>query len=185
MQKGRHMKRKDLEALGITDEALIGKIMDLNGADINEAKGKADEYKAKLDAAGKTIAELEKHKGDAEALQKKLDEYKAAEEKRAAEEKKAAEEKAFSERFDTVSGGRKFLNEYTKKGIAAEFRAALDATENKGKSDKEILDALVRDREGLFENPNKPADVPGLGTVSADKQKENDARRIMGLPIKD
>lgn len=111
------MKRKDLEALGITDEALIGKIMDLNGADINEAKGKADEYKAKLDAAGKTIAELEKHKGDAEALQKKLDEYKAAEEKRAAEEKKAAEEKAFSERFDTVSGGRKFLNEYTKRGL--------------------------------------------------------------------
>ena len=52
MQKGRHKKRKDLEALGITDEALIGKIMDLNGADINEAKGKADEYKAKLDAAG-------------------------------------------------------------------------------------------------------------------------------------
>lgn len=179
------MKKEDLRALGITDEEIIEKIIIMNGSDINSAKGKADEYKAKLDDAGKTIAELEKHKGDAEALQKKLDEYKAAEEKRAAEEKKAAEEKAFSDRFDTVSDGRKFLNEYTKKGIAAEFRAALDAAENKGKSDKEILDALVRDREGLFENPNKPADIPGLGIVGTDKQKENDARRVMGLPMKD
>ena len=179
------MKKEDLRALGITDEDMIEKIIIMNGADINSAKGKSDEYKTKLAEAQTAIAELEKHRDDASALQKQLDEYRAAEEKRVADEKKAAEEKAFSERFDAVSGERKYLNDYTKKGVAAEFRAALDDNANRGKSDREILDALVRDRDGIFENPNKPVDVPGLGTVGTDKQKENDARRVMGLPLKD
>lgn len=179
------MKRSDLEALGITDETVIDKIMNMNGADINSAKGKAEEYKSELERAKATVAELEKHRDHAAALQKQLDEYRTAEEKRAETERKAAEEKAFSERFDAASGERKYLNDYTKNGIAAEFRAALADEANKGKSDKDILDALVRDRDSILANPNKPADVAGLGTVGTDRQKENDARRVMGLPVKE
>ena len=77
------MKRTDITALfpEATDEQ-IQKIMDLNGSDINKAKDGLEALRGQLSAAQTTIDELKaKPSGDAEkaaALQKELDELKAA-----------------------------------------------------------------------------------------------------------
>ena len=77
------MKRTDITALfpDATDEQ-IQKIMDLNGSDINKAKDGMEALRGQLTAAQTTIDELKaKPSGDAEkaaALQKELDELKAA-----------------------------------------------------------------------------------------------------------
>ncbi|MBR3272600.1 MAG: hypothetical protein IKF98_01660 [Clostridia bacterium] len=77
------MKRTDITALfpDATDEQ-IQKIMDLNGSDINKAKDGMEALRGQLTAAQAAIDELKaKPSGDAEkaaALQKELDELKAA-----------------------------------------------------------------------------------------------------------
>ena len=132
-----------------------------------------------------TIAELMKNKGDTEALQKIIDEYKAADEQRKAAEAAAAEQAALAARFDAVATDRKFINDFTKDGIAAEFKNALAAPENKGKGDAEIFAAMVKDRDGIFVNPNAPQEIPGMGNVPpAAVIDDNQVRAVMGLPPK-
>ena len=77
------MKREDITRIfaGATQEQ-INEIMNLNGADINKAKGTTEQMHKDQEAARQdlatarnTISELEKAKGDADALQKQIDAY--------------------------------------------------------------------------------------------------------------
>src|SRR5699024_11818170 len=64
-------------------------------------------------------------------------------------ERQAAADKAIADRFNAVSSDAKFVNDITQKGILDEFKAALLADENKGKGDKDIYEALTKDREEI------------------------------------
>lgn len=125
-----------------------------------------------LKKANTTIQQLEANAKDSAALQKTIDDYKAAEVKRQAEEKAAAERADRLSRFDKAHAeaakDRKWLNDYTKNGIFAEFEKALADEANKGKSDAQIYNALVNDdkgvKAGLFAPQiNGYARMPGMG----------------------
>lgn len=165
------MTREDIRKIvdGITDEQL-GKILDINSKDIGRAKGKSDELEKEIQRLSddiktkdETISNLKENLGNNKKLQEKIDEYERAESKRKEEEKKANEEKDFANRFDALEGEKKFINELTKKGIYEEFKEAILKEENKGKGDREVFETLIKDRANIFENPNKPADIAGLG----------------------
>lgn len=137
----------------------ISALLDINSRDIGKHKTAADNANAELKTAKETISNLEKNQGDVAALQKTIDEYKAAEEKRIADAKAAEEKAARLGRFDKAhqEGGkdRKWLNDFTRDGIFAQFEAALADPANAGKSDVQIYTALVNDdkgvKPGLFE----------------------------------
>lgn len=94
------MKRTDITALfpDATDEQ-IDKIMNLNGADINKAKGDLDSLKEQLTAAQAKLAEhpkedaLKEATDRANALQTELDSLKRTDELRTMREKVSTEMK--------------------------------------------------------------------------------------------
>lgn len=168
------MKREELKKIipDITDEQL-GKILDINSADIGKAKGDYDKVKGDLDKANEDIekyqnkiTELETTVNNGEDFKKKFEDLKKeidderAETKRKAEE--AAEEAAMSERFKTVVGEQKWRDELTEKAVYSEFKTALKDEANKGKGDKDILEALTKDKN-YWMNPNQPANMAGMG----------------------
>lgn len=155
------MKRDFLKDLGIED-TVIDKIMSANGADIEKAKAGSTKLQEELDAANtaltqakSTITELEAHKGDVDALQKKLDEYKAADQKREQEAKEAQEAAELERRFNLVSGERKYIHDMVRAGVLHDFGEALKSKDNVGKGDAEIFAALTKDK-GYFANQNPP-----------------------------
>lgn len=178
----------------ITDEQLKS-IMDIHSQDIGKAKGEADQVKEELEKAKKTVteyesqvADLKKSLEDGEDFKKKFEdlEKKVADDKRAAEEqaKAEAEEKALAERFKTVVGDQKWRDELTEKAIYSEFKTAVANDENKGKGDKELLDALTKDKDYFAQSENKiPSFSRGTGGFGGGGNIDDAAARsIMGLP---
>ena len=153
-----------------TDEQ-VSTMLDINSRDIGKYKTAAETAQNDLEEAKITIADLEKNKGDVAALQKTIDEYKAADEKRQADEKAAAERSSRLSRFDKAheeaGKDRKWLNDYTKNGIFAEFEKALADDANKGKSDVQIYDSLIKDEKGvkpgLFQAQVSAGGMAGMG----------------------
>ena len=141
-----------------TDEQ-INAVLDINSKDIGKHKTAAETAAADLKKANDTIAEMEKNAKDATALQKTIDEYKAADEKRQADAKAAAERAERLGRFDKAHAeagkDRKWLNDFTRDGIFAQFEKALTDDANKGKSDVQIYNSIINDdkgvKPGLFE----------------------------------
>lgn len=169
------MKREELKKIipDITDEQL-GKILDINSADIGKAKGDYDKVKGDLDKANEEIekyqnriTELETTVNNGEDFKKKFEDLKKeiedekAEAKRKADE--AAEEAAMADRFKTVVGEQKWRDELTEKAVYSEFKTALKDEANKGKGDKDILEALTKDK-GYFSDPSKTPGIFSKGT---------------------
>ena len=141
-----------------TEEQISG-LLDINSKDIGKYKTAADTASADLKKAQETIADMEKNAKDADALQKTIDDYKAADEKRKADEKAAAERSERLSRFEKAhaeaSKDRKWLNDFTRDGIFAQFEKALADDANRGKSDVQIYNSIINDdkgvKPGLFE----------------------------------
>lgn len=156
----------------------ISALLDINSRDIGKHKTAAETAQNELKTAKETISNLEKNQTDAAALQKTIDEYKAADEKRQADAKAAAERADRVSRFDKAhaeSGkDRKWLNDYTKNGIFAEFEKALADDANKGKSDVQIYNALINDEKGvkpgLFQAQVTGGGMAGMGGMPGGDQ---------------
>lgn len=187
------MTRKDISSIfkDATDEQITA-LLDINSTDIGKAKGDTAQMENELATAKSTIAdyestigELKASAGDAEKLTARIADLEKAISDREAADKAAAEEAALLARFNTVSDGKQFINDFTKNGIVAEFKDALAKDENKGKGDAEIFAAMVKDRDGIFVNPNAPQDIPGTGNIPpAGTLDDNQVRAVMGLPPK-
>ena len=135
---------------------LEGKIVKLS----DEAKDNAD-YKKQLENLQKEI----KGKEDAE--------------------KAAKEDAELTDAITAVFGDKKFTSDYVKNGIIADMKAEIAKPENKGKGYTEIFEALTNDKEGIFANPNPPADMTGMGKgVDMGKISDDTARAVMGLAPK-
>ncbi len=119
-----------------------------------------------------TITNLEKKLEDVpdseelSALKKEIADMKAAETKRIAEEKAKKEDEILTNNIISAFGDKKFTSDYVKNGLIADIKSELNKAENKGKGISEIFDSLTKDKTGLFENPNRPADMPGMGEGS-------------------
>lgn len=167
------MRREDISTIfeGATREQ-IQQILDLNGADITKAKGDAEQLRQDLAAARTTIAQLEQVKSNADALQKQIDQYQQAEAERAQAQQQAEAQAKLEARFNAVTGERKYLNDYVRRGLMADFSRALQDESNTGKSDADIFAALTKDQH-IFASMNPPADGmppfnPGVGGEDLD-----------------
>ena len=134
------------------------------------------------------ITELQTAGGDAEKVKTELEDLKQkiADDKAAAElaTKQAAQETEFQTRFTSVVGEQKWRDELTGNAVFAEFKKALADETNKGKGDKDILDALTKDKN-YFENPSKtPVFAGGTGSSPEYNVEEDRMRAIMGLSPK-
>lgn len=178
-------------------EEQVKSLLDIHTTDIGKAKGDFDKIKEDLEKAngtlaeyGTTIADLKKSAEGNEDFKKKFEELeqKIADEKAAAEQKakEEAEEAAMAERFKTVVGEQKWRDELTEKAIYAEFKTALADEANKGKGDKDILEALTKDKEYFAKDPARtPMFTRGTGFAGGSVD-DAAARAAMGLaPKKD
>ena len=104
---------------------------------------------------------------DVTKLQNEITTMKEAETKRIADEKAKKEDEILTNNIISVFGDKKFTSDYVKNGLIADIKSELNKTENKGKGISEIFESLTKDKTGLFENPNKPADMPGMGEGSS------------------
>ena len=159
----------------------ISALLDINSRDIGKHKTAADTAAADLKKANETISEMEKNAKDAEALQKTIDDYKAADEKRRADAKAAAERAERMGRFEKAheeaGKDRKWLNDFTRDGIFALFESALTEDGNKGKSDVQIYNGLINDdkgvKPGLFEAQANGSGSRGMGGMGGNPGGES------------
>lgn len=154
----------------------ISALLDINSKDIGKHKTAAEKAADDLKKANDTIADLEKNKADAEALQKTIDDYKAADEKRKADEQAAAARAERESRFNKVLGDREFAHDYIRQGVFSDFEKALADEKNKGKGDADIFDALTKDdkgvKPGLFkaQTGGGGGNMSGMGSVPSGDQ---------------
>jgi chromosome segregation ATPase len=174
--KGYEIKEEDKEAIKkeIAENYKTIAEFDKKSKDILT---KDDELKAKED----TIAEMKKQIETLEAGNKGIDDLKAtikryedeenARKEAAEKEKKIAGLKA---RFSNLKGERNYEggdDGYAAKGVFDDWRKALDDETNTGKSDKEIYEAIVKDKTGIFANPNTRVDIPSANTNGGEDNK--------------
>lgn len=145
----------------------IDQLLNINSADISKALGSAGDVQQKLDAANNKIAELQAKAEKAEALQQENNQLKEAEKQRVEAEKKAQERAELEERFNSVSGDKKYIHDMVREGVLNDFGKALADKANRGKGDKEIFEAITKDK-GYFSSENPPADMGGVGKVTGD-----------------
>lgn len=164
------MKQDELKGIipEITKEQ-ITQILDINTADIGKAKTDYTDLKAKYDDEVKTrqgletdIQKLKDGAEDAAGLNKKIADLQKEIDDRKTADEQAVKDKAMADRFGAAIGEKKFLNDFTRNGVLGEFKTALDDKANEGKSDADVFASLIKDREGLFENPNPIGGTPGV-----------------------
>lgn len=100
---------------------------------------------------------LQESSSVSEELQAKYDEL--LKEKETAENKKKDEE--LTKSILEIAGDKKFINDYTKNSIVSEVKRALSDEKNSNKTTKDLFEEITKDKEGIFANPNQPADMPG------------------------
>ena len=127
------------------------------------------------------IAELSEKSGTADDYKKQLEDLKAEISAKEEAAKAAAEDKELTEAIETTFGDKKFTSDYVRQGLISDMKVEIAKPENKGKGYDQIFDTLTKDKEGLFANPNPPANLPGMGEVQTGSASENAMRAVMGL----
>lgn len=126
-------------------------------------------YKNEINTYKTTIDNLENQIKDMPSsdeitkLQKEISDMKEAESQRIADEKAKAEDETLTNNIVSALSDKKFTSDYVKNGLIADIKSELSKPENKGRGIKEIFEGLTKDKTGLFENPNPPADMPPMG----------------------
>lgn len=158
--------REFLKSLDL-DKEIIEKIMTEHGKTITETKDKLETLeneKTKLETKIKNyevkITDLNSKVDDSSKVQKELDELKQTIEEENAKKEVAKKDSIITSNILTAIGDKKFINDYTKNAIVSEVKNAMSDENNAGKSVKDLFDEITKDKEGIFANPNKPADMP-------------------------
>lgn len=190
--------RDSLKQFGITDDEVITKILNAHHAELDPVKDKAEQYdkvKADFDEQAKNIKSLQDAAGDKEALQKQIDELKAAADTKAADHKKELEEmqnKLESAEFDKLlddaiskAGGRRTSS------IRAELKLdELRASKDRSSDIEAAINALKEAEDTSFLFGNAEANPTGAkvdtsgnaaGGVGGTNEAEATARAVMGL----
>lgn len=161
------MKRENLDFL---DNEQIDKVMALYGKAIakkdseidkltdsnKELTDKVNTYETKINEFNESAKDNADWKSKYEELQTTIKEQEA---KKKAEE----EDKILTNNINEVFGDKKFTSEYARTGLTNDIKNELNKPENKGRSIKDIFDALTKDKTDIFANPNQVKDMPGMG----------------------
>lgn len=124
---------------------------------------------------------LKDSNANAEDWKKKYDELKLQQDKTEQDRQKAKEDAELTEAITAVFGDKKFTSDYVRNGIIADMKTEIAKPENKGKGYSELFEMLTKDKEGIFQNPNPPANMSGMGSFSTDSMSEDTMRAVMGL----
>ena len=170
------MRREEiLEIFADATKEQINRLLDLNSADIGAAKRGSTQLQSDLDAANRTIDELRRANAEIPGMQEKIAGYEKADADRKAAEEQAAARAALEERFTAASGDRKYIHDRMREIVMDDFDKAIADAANTGKSDKEIFEALTKDK-GYFASMNPPGDMGGVDDVAGgDTDKLSDA----------
>lgn len=164
-----------LENLEIGEEKIklskqeIKSILTEHGKTItNETEKVKTDLNKEIDTYKTTISNLENklenvpNSKELEDLKKEITDMKDAEQKRIADEKAKKEDETLTNNIISVFGDKKFTSDYVKNGLIVDIKTELAKTENKGKGIAEIFESLTKDKDGIFENPHKPAGMPSM-----------------------
>lgn len=163
------MNRDFLNGLELSKET-IDTIMAEYGKGVQSLREQIEDYKSQLNTTKETLSKLESE--DIESIKNELQSYKDKEAQRIADEEKAIKEKALTERIEKAFGDSNFINELTRKQLINEMKTALNDEANIGKSDIEVFNALTKDQENIFVNPNQPTEIPPMGEVENTQTKQ-------------
>lgn len=188
-----------LAGLGIEKE-VAAKIFAERSLEIEAEKANAEKIKSQLITANETIeamtADLAKAKADGatvESLNAKIAEYEQAEVMRKQAEAENSRRASLDERFEKwqykdKSGNPIPFTEAGRRIARLDFEKAIEAEENAGKSDDEIIRALTFDengnaRAGYFDSGVTVSALSGAEPLpSGGGADEAKIRAVMGLP---
>lgn len=156
------MKREFLEGLEL-DKEIIDSIMAEYGKTTQGLREKKEELEAKVKTYETEINNLKESSKDNDDWKSKFEELDGKIKKQEADAKAKAEDETLTNNIVSVFGDKKFTSDYVKNGLIADIKSELKKTENTGKGIKDIFETLTKDKQGIFENPNKPADMPSMG----------------------
>lgn len=155
---------KGLDLDGETIDTIMaehGKYMTKLSEDNNALKIKNDTYESEVKALKESSKDNNDWKSKFESLEQKIKQQEA-------EEKAKKEDETLTNNIVSAFGDKKFTSDYVKKGLIADIKLELKKAENTGKGIKEIFEYLTKDKQGIFENPNQPANMPGMGEGKID-----------------
>lgn len=175
--------REFLKGLDL-DKETIDTIMAEHGKLITEAKEKTQKLENKVKDYESKIGELSSKAEDNTKVQEELDNLKKSIAENEAKSKAKAEDEILTKNITSAFGDKKFVNEYTKNAIVNDIKIALKDSNNAGKSAKDLFEELTKDKEGIFDNPNKGVSTPPTGDVNTGLVKENHDRELLGLEPK-
>lgn len=143
------------------------KLADLSGGEY-VAKGKFSDQAKELESLrtqlaekDQTIANLEKASGDTKKMAEELEKYKQAEAERKRTEKEAETDQILTAAAEQALEGKEFINDYTRAHFVAELKKAIADPANKGKSPAKLFEAMTKDADGIFKNPQQePLKIP-------------------------
>ena len=184
------MDRKFFEQFESLAKEDIDKIMAEHGKAIQREQAKMESIKQELGTAKQTVsdmtAELQGLKDSgaaAEDWKQKFEQLQDKVKQREEADKAAKADAELTQAIVSVFGDKKFTSEYVKKGLIEDMKAEIAKPENKGKGYAELFESLTKDKDGIFANPNPPADMTGMGNVESGTLSENAMRAVMGLPV--
>lgn len=177
------MTRDFLRGLEL-DKETIETIMYEYGKLTTEAKEKTQNLENKVKEYESKIEELSSKAETNTKVQEELDNLKKSIAENEAKAKAKAEDDALTKNITSAFGDKKFVNEYTKNAIISDIKTALKDSNNAGKSAKDLFEELTKDKEGIFDNPNKGVSTPPTGDVNTGLAKENHDRELLGLDLK-
>lgn len=175
--------REFLKGLDL-DKETIDTIMAEHGKLITEAKEKTQELESKVKDYESKISDLSSKAETNTKVQEELDNLKKSIAENEAKAKAKEEDEILTKNITSVFGDKKFVNEYTKNAIISDIKTALKDSNNAGKSAKDLFEELTKDKEGIFDNPNKGVSTPPTGDVNTGLAKENHDRELLGLEPK-
>ena len=146
--------REFLRGLDLDGE-LIDTIMAEHGKLVTKDKEELQTLKSQ-------IKELKENSKNASEIETKYNELLKEKQEQEATKKAKEEDEILTKNINSAFGDKKFVNEYTKNSIINEIKTALKDNANIGKSAKDLFEEITNGKDGIFENPNKIADMPSI-----------------------
>ncbi len=149
-----------------------GKVVDNEKSKLEEQyKKDVESYKTTIEDLKGQIEKAPKYE-ELENLKSTIADMEAKEQKRIADEKAKKDDEILTKNIIEAFGDKQFVNEYTKNAIINDVKSALKDSKNGGKSAKDLFDELTKDKSDIFANPNKVADMAGMGDSEENNNKK-------------
>lgn len=147
------------------DKETIDSIMAEYGKNLQGLKETNEDLTKKVNTYETEIKTLKENSQNDENWKEKFEALDTKIKNQEAENKRKQEDEILTNNIIAAFGDKNFTSDYVKNGLISDIKSELNKAENRGKGIKEIFDSLTKDKNGIFENPNKPAGMPGMGDI--------------------